>query len=429
MTVRNWKLGCSALLVGTSMAIACGSGRESSNDDGNAGGEAGDSAMTEGGSAANGGNMAKGGSSGSSGEGGDAGAGSGSGGAGGGAGSSGPLPFAPSNISVGDGEGLGDLVLSEQDCIIDTDAGTISCSADDTLFQFSELEQSDGPTLAVFAARSLLIEQSAQVSVHGSRPLVLLAYQEIEIRGGLDATAAQSTVHGGGFAQTPSGKGGGPGGGAAVRNYAAGGGGAYCGKGGLGGFEAEDPPASAGGLPFGSSELVPLFGGASGGGKQGGNEGGAGGGAIQLVAAKSITVGTAGYVSVGGGGGGANGGGAGSGGAILIEAPEVTINGVLAANGGGGAIFNGGSPGQAGQPGAAAALGSAATAGTGSAGDTIDGGDGSNTGNANASGGGGGGAGRIRINTETGEASVGSSATLSPSASTECVTQGTLDEG
>jgi hypothetical protein len=318
------------------------------------------------------------------------------------------------------------LILSEQNCVIDTDAGTISCVDDPALYRFSKVQQADGPDLAVFAARSILIEQSAQVSVKGSRPLVLLAYDTIDIRGGLDASGFGSEAHGGGFAQTPTGKGGGAGGGGAIRNYAAGGGGAYCGKGGKGGFEATDLPGSAGGQPFGSEKLVPLFGGASGGGEQGDTQGGAGGGAIELVAAASVTVGSNGYVNVGGGGGEANGGGAGSGGSILIEAPAVTIKGTLSANGGGGALFNGGSAGQAGQPGETAALGSAATAGIGSAAKVIDGGNGTNTGIANSSGGGGGGAGRIRINTASGEATLASSAVLSPSAATECVTQGTL---
>jgi hypothetical protein len=336
------------------------------------------------------------------------------------------LPFTPSNIPTGSAAGVGDLVLSEQNCVIDTDEGTISCIDDATLFHFYEVEQTDGPNLGVFAASSILIEQSAQVSVKGSRPLVLLAFDKIDIRGGLDASGFGGDANGGGFAQTPTGKGGGAGGGGAIRNYAAGGGGAYCGKGGKGGFEADDLPGSVGGKPFGAPELVPLFGGASGGGLQNGDEGGAGGGAIQLVAAVSVTVGTNGYVSVGGGGGEANGGGAGSGGAILIEAPAVTINGTLAANGGGGAIFNGGTAGQAGQPGDTAALGSVDTAGIGSAADVIDGGDGTNTGIANSSGGGGGGVGRIRINTTSGEATLGSSSVLSPSATTACVTQGTL---
>src|SRR5262245_56293995 len=108
---------------------------------------------------------------------------------------------------------------------------------------------------------SLLIEQSAQVRVVGVRPLVLYALGEVEIRGGLEATADGHNVNGGGFGMTPSGKGGGLGGGAPARNYAAGGGGAHCGKGGLGGFEASDGPASAGGVPFGSPALVPLYGG------------------------------------------------------------------------------------------------------------------------------------------------------------------------
>jgi hypothetical protein len=147
-----------------------------------------------------------------------------------------------------------------------------------------------------------------------------------------------------------------------------------------------------------------------------------------LVAGVAVTIATTGTVHAGGGGGGGggnNGCGGGSGGALLIEAPNVQIDGTLAVNGGGGNVYTGGPAGQDGQPGSMPALGGAATAGSGSADTTLNGADGSWTTDSNSSsGGGGGGAGRIRINTKDGSAVI--HGTLSPAASTACVSQGTL---
>src|SRR3954469_13043046 len=165
--MRSWKLRCSALVLGTSLAVACGSG--SSNDGPGGLGDGGSSSEPEAGGPSVSGSSGKGGS-GSSGQGGDSGSDAGGGGPAGSGGddtstggekADGALPFTPSNVPAGSAEGVGALVLSDQDCVIDTDEGTISCVDDATLFRFSEVEQSDGPNLAVFAARSILIEQSA----------------------------------------------------------------------------------------------------------------------------------------------------------------------------------------------------------------------------------------------------------------------------
>jgi hypothetical protein len=424
--MRAMGLITGGLLLGTFSIVACGTSDGDKDNQASTENVAGETGSDDCGKSGSAGSPAQGGRGGSATGGGGSQAGAENAGSGGEGGDNGQLPFAPSNVPNVAGDGVGALVLSDQNCIIDTDEGTISC-ADDGAFSFSEVEQLDGPTLAVFAMKSLVIEQSAQVAVHGSRPLVILALDTIEVRGGLDATATRE-ARGGGFAQTPTGKGGSPGGGAATRNFSAGGGGAFCGKGGSGGFATDDPPASKGGTPFGNAELVPLFGGAAGGGAPNDLDGGAGGGAIELVAGNSILIGSGGYVSVGGGGGAANGGGAGSGGAVLIEAPSVTVNGVIAANGGGGAIYNGGASGQPGQPDDTTALGSTSTAGHGSAGETIDGGDGSNDDvSRNSSGGGGGGAGRIRINSSSGKATFGANSIVSPALTTECVSEGKLE--
>jgi hypothetical protein len=341
-----------------------------------------------------------------------------------------PLPFTPANIPSPDFTGTGNLDISGP-CTIDTDQGTISCvQASPPPFRFAKTAQLGGAgasAVGLFVASSIRVEPSAQVSVTGSQPLVMVASTTLDVLGGLDASAQLDAANAGGYAQTASGVGGGPGGGDATQaNYDAAGGGGYCGAGGAGGVAV--PPGSMGGKPYGTPQLVPLVGGSAGGGGMPagiGNSGGAGGGAVQLVAGTEITIAAGGFVNAGGGGGRANGGAGGSGGAILIEAPTVTVAGTLAANGGGGAVFNGGAPGQNGQPRAMPANGSAPTAGSGSAGATINGGNGAITsGDNNSSGGGGGGAGRIRIDTTTGAASI--TGTLSPDASTACVSQGKL---
>jgi hypothetical protein len=109
----------------------------------------------------------------------------------------------------------------------------------------------------------------------------------------------------------------------------------------------------------------------------------------------------------------------------LLEAPQVTVNGVLAANGGGAGVFSGGGGAQDGQPNATPALGQTTTSAVGSAGTQVNGADGTSTSN-NGTSGGGGGAGRIRINTTSGAATIGSGATISPALTTACVTQGKL---
>ncbi|MGC4091254.1 MAG: hypothetical protein QM756_25930 [Polyangiaceae bacterium] len=411
-------VACSAKDSTSECANGGASGATATEGGAGSGGKAQTGGATATGTSGGSDSTSNGGASGASGE-------TGAGGDGGGG--STDIAFVPSNVPVPQAAGLGDVTLTGADCVIDTDDGTIDClRTSPSPFVYQAVEQDEGGRLGVFAARSFNIEQSAQVRVMGSLPLVLVALTQIDVLGGLDATAKNTMANGGGFTQTASGKGGGPGGGTLLLNYDAAGGGAFCGKGGDGGVAAVTDPASRGGTPFGTPELVPLFGGASGGG--GVNEviGGAGGGAIELVAGTSIRVGITGVINVGGGGGRANGGAAGSGGAILLEAPQVTVNGTLSANGGGGAIYNGGNPGQSGQPGITAALGSTATAGIGSADATIAGGNGTNTGIPNSSGGGGGGAGRIRINTSTGAATLGANAVVSPSLTTACATQGVL---
>ena len=325
-------------------------------------------------------------------------------------------------------DGAGANVIND-DCVLDTSDGTLGCPGTNDRFAFSVrmIDQPGGGHATLFVMKSLRVAQAAQLHVTGGSPAIIYALDDIVIDGTVSGVSTGQPA--GGFTQDDTGHGGGPGGGEALLSYDAAGGGSYCGVGGKGG-PGSGGRARAGGKVYGNPEIVPLIGGSSGGGGPSvDSAGGSGGAALQLSAGRAISVTLAGVINVGGIGGRANAGAGGSGGALVLEAPAVTVHGTLAANGGGGALSNGGTPGQSGQPTAEPALGSAVTAGAGSAGKTKDGGDGSppplDGGTANDAGGGGGGAGRIRINTSTGSADI-TGATISPDPTTSCATQGKL---
>ncbi len=355
-----------------------------------------------------------------------------------------PLGFAPSNISLA---GIDLSMVVDEDlssvCELDTDpvvspGGSCFQSAVDTV-----LTQSDGTKVRVIIVKSLRLEAGARLSVNrppAGLPLVIVALGDMTILGTIDVRANGDQAYGGGFQSTQNNqKGAGPGGGPAATGVAlttmgaGAGGGSYCGKGGQGALEATaTAPAGPATAPYGTPEIVPLVGGSSGG--SGSFGAGAGGGAVQLVAGGQFSMGVGSYVNVGGGGGqpavssneGDDSGGGGSGGSILIEATGAQIAGVLAANGGGGGGVS--ASGQDATPNSTVAAGGAmagvGAGGAGGAATTIDG-----TTPASVTpgpvGGGGGAAGRIRINTTTGSAVI-TSATLSPAATTTCVSQGKL---
>jgi len=325
-------------------------------------------------------------------------------------------------------------------CTIDTTAGTISCLDATTQYAAKATLQDDvdATDSMVFTFNSLTLSSSAQVTVVGNRPAILVAEGAISVAGTLEATPdvySRNLSRGGGFS-APSGselKGGGPGAGGApvLATHTGAGGGAYCGKGGN----------SNGGVAYGKLEIEPLLGGSSGGDAL--VQGGAGGGAIQLIAGLSVSIASTGIIHVGGGGSLFGGNGGGSGGAILLEAPNVDVRGILAANGGSGSANSGsGAASSNGSPDATAAPGGTTTSttstgayvnlgGAGSAAASVDGADGQYTLNPGGGledfgGGGGGGAGRIRINTTSGAANIATTATLSPAATTVCVSQGKL---
>jgi hypothetical protein len=341
--------------------------------------------------------------------------------------SPGALGFNPSNVSVPTFPSVQDLTFSVPDCTIDTSALKIDCikpDADGGLpYAFSTAMQSDGSQVAVLFAHSVMVQQGAGVSVKGTLPLVLVAATTVNLQGTVQSATPGNA---GGPQVTQSGAGGGPGGGAGGNHLGAGGGG-YCGTGGQGAVNDDASTPAPGGRSYGNAPLAPLIGGSAGGNHGDYNDGGEGGGAIQITAGTSITVGTLGTLNVPGyGGANVGGGGGGSGGGILLEAPEVTIDGIVAANGGGAglATANSSGSGQTGQPSALPAAGGDVTEGAGGAGTTINGADGHASGGHAGSGGGA--AGRIRINTTSGAATIGASAIVSPAASTTCTSQGML---
>jgi hypothetical protein len=285
------------------------------------------------------------------------------------------------------------------------------------------ITQNDGSPADLYVLQSLEVDTTAALALSGPNPIIIAVFGAADIQGTLSVTASFQDGTAGGFSP-----GGAPGpgsgqSGVGTYDWSGGGGGAYCGAGGVA-VASAGTAVAPGGVAYGNATITPLLGGSAGGGGGGFPAGGgAGGGAIQIIAGTSITVGAVGAITAGGGGGsGGNSGGGGSGGAILLEAPTVTIAGTLAANGGGGGPTGANASANA-QPASGGLDGdSNVVGGAGSAGATING---SPAVSADKSqGGGGGGAGRIRINTLSGSATLGG--TLSPAASTPCVTQGTL---
>ncbi|HEX2572150.1 MAG TPA: hypothetical protein VH877_21580 [Polyangia bacterium] len=231
--------------------------------------------------------------------------------------------------------------------------------------------------VAVLAVRNWTIAEGAVLQVQGSKPLVLLAAQDLLIDGTLDGSA-HGRVAGpggmtGGFGVGGSGLyiDGGyepippydslPGG------HCGGGGGAHVSSGAPGTgcyFGATQLPGGREGIFYYTVDRrnpLPIQGGTAGG--RGGisppydrvvdvcGAGGGGGGGIQLAANRIFRVGAQGKVLANGGGGltgctgypnssnaGGGGGGGGAGGGIYVEASTLIVEsgGVLAANGGGG---------------------------------------------------------------------------------------------
>lgn len=268
--------------------------------------------------------------------------------------------------------------------------------------------------IAVFRFRKLtIVDGEGGVRVTGNKATVLIADDLITVADSVSAVGC------GGGSQVVPGPGGFPGGitsGNAGTGSGSGAGGSGGGGGGYGVAGGSGANGDAGGLAFGDPEITLLVGGGGGGaGGGGGNfgRGGGGGGAIQLISNTGIVIASTGSINAGGCGGSRGsgnsdqGGGGGAGGTILLEAPVITIDGILAVNGGGGGGGGGGEStnGQPGQPSRTAATGGDGdpTGGPGGAGGVGGALVGIQPNAASDGGGGGGGVGRMRFNTPTGQ--------------------------
>ena len=215
--------------------------------------------------------------------------------------------------------------------------------------------------LGVFGFRELTVRAGAELVGRGAATWVLLSSTSITVAGlvsaSADAIPGQAAEPGpggerGSTQAAGAGVGGGEVGSTLADNRGGGGGASYGGLGGDG--SGHDSTGGLAGSTYGDAHLVPLIGGSAGGAGGGGGvvhgRGGHGGGALQLSAARSVTLAAGGRIEACGGGGGGRGvvtdppgaGGGGSGGAILIEAPQVSIDGLVGANGGtGGSLADG----------------------------------------------------------------------------------------
>lgn len=251
-------------------------------------------------------------------------------------------------------------------------------------------------SFCVVAAKTITI--NGRLDVRGTRPLVLLGTNAIDIDGILDVashrtgTAGPGSNHAACVVAAATSRQGGPGG-----SFGTGGGDG--GGSGLAGPAIAAPEAA---MP---STLRGGCAGSSGAGTTGGG-GGRGGGAVALISQSIQIVGTVNASGAAGSGGGldSGGGGGGSGGMIVLDAPTVTVSGRVFANGGGAGEGGGGAnPGNAGaDPGSPTAPASGGGGGAGGGGDggfgaagTVEGEDGSS--DTASGGGGGGGHGVIRV--------------------------------
>jgi hypothetical protein len=326
-------------------------------------------------------------------------------------------PDAPPDASNCFGGGLATVCLTQLptgDHDFPTDQ-SISTDTDCT----QVVHQNGGPELCVIAGVNIHIGIDATLDATGSRPLVLVATNTLEVSGKIDVSSYRlvsgNTVIGehvgageasAALCGTTSAGGndgtGGAGGGA---------GGTFGGRGGAGAAGRNGGGGTAGAsAPVGAAPTFVRGGcaGTAGGStsRQGGGPG-HGGGAVYLIAGSQIMM--SGVITASGQGGyggdlGSGGGGAGAGGLIGIDAPAITSSATIFANGGAGGE-GGGQSGYGFNGDSAVTATTAATCydfnsnggngGTGSVGTTLDGSAGQT--NDNGGGGGGGAAGVIRV--------------------------------
>jgi hypothetical protein len=341
--------------------------------------------------------------------------------------------FVPIHLTASDVlGGAPDRTLTGDPTTIDTAALTID-GADDPYFV-----QRSG--YAVLFANHFVAEHD--VTVTGTRPLIIVAYHDAAVTGSIDL-GAHGRVAGPGAAVIGPGLGG-PGDSFVASpegdRISSGGGGAGHGSPGApGGTQSEAAPPGAAGTVYGAQPSDPLIGGAPGGLGGDGSAAfdigapGAGGGALQISSATSISI-TGPHIAAGGGGGAgaggsqAGGGGGGAGGEIFLEAPSLTVASILAANGGGGGAGGSGAGGPQSTAGADGAIGATpAPGGTG----VVQGSDGGagaagqagsfadaqpGVGGNSKGGGGGAGAGRIWLRYSAATPPVTTGAVISPPA-------------
>ncbi len=294
----------------------------------------------------------------------------------------------------------------------------------------TECDQVESPVGGV----PLCVVHGAQITVNntraqGSRPLVIVATETINVTGNLDVSSKRGQTPGAGAnaaACVPATMGENDGGGAA-----GGGGGGFGAAGGNAGNGDQNNNGGAQGNATGGqggAMSVSTFirggcpgadGGSTNGGNNGSNNGtnfgagSAGGGAVYLIAGTSITVAMNATISASGAGGspGLNqsggGGGGGSGGLIGFDAETITVMGRVAANGGGGGggagTTNGGNGGDGFQPGTMANWNQRAGGGSSGNGANSSGGQGGAINNVgggttnNSDGGSGGGGGGVGV--------------------------------
>jgi hypothetical protein len=292
-----------------------------------------------------------------------------------------------------------------------------------------------GPQICVIRAKTITIPQAVTLTFTGSRPIALVADSQLTVTGTLDVSADQS--------MNRSGPGLGGGNGGPPTSTSAGGGAGFGTTGGAGGGASGTGMGGAAGPavdPLARAFFAGGYSAASSGGIMPNPVsdifGGAGGGGILLIACRgnlSIT----GVIDANGAGGrpnhdqvaqdgvftnskGSSGGG--TGGYVVLQGLGITLSGQIWANGGGGAgggnVQDGGgqmgSKGQRAQSAAAGGVGNLSTGGQGGA-NSANGtaGAGSTAGGGFAAGGGGG-AGVLQMYTPMGVTPVVTGATTSP---------------
>ncbi|MBM4780601.1 MAG: hypothetical protein GQE15_23125 [Archangiaceae bacterium] len=286
-------------------------------------------------------------------------------------------------------------------------------------FEATVLRQANGPEVLLVSMSGLTISNDAGLTIVGSRPIIFAVFGDVDITGQIVTRAGAplcTAGNGNDGASEALGNSGGSGAGFSTAG----------GQGGAGSFTST---TSAGGAEP-QVGPTPLRGGCRGG--RGGDQSGAGaegGGAVQISAGGTMSIN--GVIAAPGRGGargtyqlvkGKAGNGGGSGGMVVLEATTLVISGgAVTANGGGGGEGGGIVIGADGNAGADGALASSTPASGGSGGATVggEGGQGGalgppTAGTASTSGGGGGGSSGRLFFRGPGSCSIGPQVILSP---------------